>query len=121
MRYTLILLLALASCSDGGSDVITIEGTYTLESVGQIDLPVPINGETIVGGSLELREDATCERITELETDSGDTRTEVDSCLWAGDPDELEVIWDDDRIYLGSLIASRLTLAGDEFVWIYLR
>jgi hypothetical protein len=120
MRILPIILLALAAaCSGGDSDVMTIEGAYTLESVGDTELPASHNGEEIVAGSLELREDATCERTTEFEGD--EPRTEVDSCLWAGDPDELEVIWEDDRIYIGSLIASRLTLAGDESVWIYRR
>jgi hypothetical protein len=126
---TVLLLLGAVGCegSEGSSDVITIEGSYALEAIDGSGLPAPMGGDPereVVSGEIVLREDATCERLTEsrpIGEDDGEITSEVENCLWAGNPEQLEIIWSDDRIYLGSLVGGRLTLAGDEAVFVYVR
>ena len=123
------LLLAGGCDSNGASEVISIEGSYSLESFEGSELPVVVDESEdgireLLAGQLTLSEDATCERTLELRVtldDMVDSVTETDSCLWSGNPDQLEVVWEDDRIYLGALIGNDLTLSGASGVYVYRR
>ncbi|TVP54143.1 MAG: hypothetical protein EA351_13780 [Gemmatimonadales bacterium] len=119
----------LAGCSEGSSELIAIEGTYTLESVNGMSLPAVFEESEdgtreALEGQLVLNDDATCEQITEVRATLDDmiqTETVIEPCLWSGNPEALEVVWEDERIYLGALLGDELTLSGNSGVWVYIR
>ncbi len=121
--------LLVACDSEGSSELVTLEGSYTLDSVNDRSLPAVFeeSGDgtrEALEGQIVLNDDATCERITEVRITLDDmisTETVIDPCLWSGNPESLEVVWEDESIYPGALLGNELTLSGDSGVWVYIR